>query len=817
MSKSVFWALLFLLILPYKGESQTITSTQTRLDQGWTFLQSDLGGIWEAVRIPQKGQPTSLPIWENVNLPHCFNATDAVNPDVNYYQGPGWYRKLLAINNPYKNGRTVLFFEGAGQKTEVFIGTKKVANHVGGYDEWSVDITDAIKEVQRDSFFTENYKEQIPLSIRCDNSRDLEMIPSDLSDFTIYGGLYRHVNLQYFPEEYFSSIKIDAGVLNNGKSGSLSVELIPASSFKSNPEVNVEIIDPRGKVILTSTLKNGEYKFQTELNKPELWSPKTPVLYAVRVKVVSGGEQQNMEDHFGFRSFEFEKKGPFYLNGERLLLKGTHRHEDFAGVGAALSDKQIRDEMIMIKEMGANFIRLGHYQQSRYVLQLCDSLGILVWEEIPWCRGGLGGEIYKEQATRMLTNMITQHYNHPSVIMWGLGNENDWPGDFKTFEEDCIRAFMKQLNNLAHQLDPGRVTTIRRCDFCKDIVDVYSPSIWAGWYSGRYVDYKRVSEYEKNQVDRFFHAEWGGDSHAGRYAEDVDSQWKDIQSGQRAVERDGDASFYGGPKRMSKDGDWSESYMAELFDWTLKEQLSMPWLTGSAFWTFKDFATPIRPENPIPYMNQKGVVQRDLTPKESYYVVQSYWAEKPMLHIFGHSWTIRWGEANEMKIVKVFSNCDRVELFVNGVSQGVKTRKPGEFPAAGLFWEVKLNEGENHLSAKSVGKGEQLQDEVSWNYQVGKWGKIDHFTLSEEKIDESNSMLKVAAVDANGKVCLDSRIQIEFEAIGEAHLLKDQGTVTGSSKIQMASGQAQIKLIKTGKTFQVAVKSTEVGCFFLNQ
>ena len=174
-----------------------------------------------------------------------------------------------------------------------------------------------------------------------------------------------------------------------------------------------------------------------------------------------------------------------------------------------------------MKELGANFIRLGHHQQSRMVLDLCDELGLLVWEEIPWCRGGLGGDRYKEQARRMLRNMIDQHRNHPSIIIWGLGNENDWPGDFEEFDKDKIRAFMIELNDLSHSWDPSRKTAIRRCDFCKDVVDVYSPSIWAGWYGGgRYTDYKSRSETEMKKVNHFLHMEWGGDSHAGRHSEE---------------------------------------------------------------------------------------------------------------------------------------------------------------------------------------------------------------------------------------------------------------------------------------------------------
>src|SRR5690606_18120751 len=217
----------------------------------------------------------------------------------------------------------------------------------------------------------------------------------------------------------------------------------------------------------------------------------------------------------------------------------------------------VRREMQMIKDMGANFIRLGHYQQSRTVLQLCDSLGILVWEEIPWCRGGLGGEKYKEQARRMLANMITQHYNHPSVILWGLGNENDWPGDFPAFDKQQIRAFMAELNGLAHRLDSSRKTTIRRCDFCKDIVDVYSPSIWAGWYRGLFTDYRQSSEEEMKKVKHFLHVEWGGDSHARRHAENPDKTLVGIVGGASTDERAGDASLFGGAARVSKDGDWS--------------------------------------------------------------------------------------------------------------------------------------------------------------------------------------------------------------------------------------------------------------------
>ncbi len=476
------------------------------------------------------------------------------------------------------------------------------------------------------------------------------------------------------------------------------------------------------------------------------------------------------------------------------MLRGTHRHEDHAGVAAAMTDDQILQEMTLMKEMGVNFIRLGHYQQSRKVLEACDSLGILVWEEIPWCRGGLGGEVYQLQGKRMLTNMIEQHYNHPSVIIWGLGNENDWPGDFTEFDQAKIRAYMSELNTLSHQLDPSRKTAIRRCDFCKDIVDVYSPSIWAGWYRGVYTDYKAASEEEMKKVKHFLHVEWGGDSHARRHAEDPDRALAKIKGDGTTDERAGDASLIGGAARVSKDGDWSESYICNLIDWHLKEQETMPWLTGTAYWPFKDFSTPVRPDNPVPYVNQKGVVERDFTKKESYYVFQSYWTEKPMLHIYGHSWPVRWGEKDESKMIKVYSNAKEVELFVNGKSQGLKKRNSQDFPAAGLRWMVKLNEGSNQIKAVAKNGREILVDEIEQQYQTKKWGKPAKLLV--EKIATEGDMITVQAqiVDNTNTPCLDAKDWIYFGSTGDGQLIVDQGTSTGSKKVQAYNGRALIKL-----------------------
>ncbi|WP_088160964.1 glycoside hydrolase family 2 TIM barrel-domain containing protein [Sphingobacterium sp. G1-14] len=782
------------------GVAQLHAQEVKRIDQGWDFLKSDLGGIWEAVRPVGAGNPESVPLWEQINLPHCYNALDAVDPAINYYQGPSWYRKSLEIDNPYLNGHTLLHFEGAGQKTAVYIHTNKVGEHVGGYDEWTVDITDAVEKFKKTAAFKKQFKGKIPLSIRVDNSRDLEMIPSDLSDFNVYGGIYRHLNLKYVPQTALERVFVEASVGADGKQGVVNVRgrLMPFSA-QTNFEVETQLYDPAGKIVQTQQPQVNRGTLNLEfgqflVKKPQLWSPDQPALYRLVTTIKSNGQVFKEESVFGFRHVAFKEKGPFLLNGKRLLLRGTHRHEDHAGVAAAMTDDQILQEMTLMKEMGVNFIRLGHYQQSRKVLEACDSLGILVWEEIPWCRGGLGGEVYQLQGKRMLTHMIEQHYNHPSVIIWGLGNENDWPGDFTEFDQAKIRAYMSELNDLAHQLDPSRKTAIRRCDFCKDIVDVYSPSIWAGWYRGVYTDYKTASEEEMKKVKHFLHVEWGGDSHARRHAEDPDRALAKIKGDGTTDERAGDASLIGGAARVSKDGDWSESYICNLIDWHLKEQETMPWLTGTAYWPFKDFSTPVRPDNPVPYVNQKGVVERDFTKKESYYVFQSYWTAKPMLHIYGHTWPIRWGEKEESKMIKVYSNASEVELFVNGESQGLKKRNSQDFPAAGLRWMVKLNEGNNQIKAVAKNGREILVDEIEQQYQTKKWGKPAKLLVEQIAAEGEVITVQAQIVDDTNTPCLDAKDWIYFGSTGDGQLIVDQGTSTGSKKVQAYNGRALIKL-----------------------
>lgn len=781
--------------------AQTISDHSTRLVDGWWYADQDIGGVWEAIRFVEK--ENTLPRFTAVDMPHCFNEYDAVDPDGVYYEGAGWYTSDFSINNPYDNGRTLLLFEGAGQKSEVYVGDKLAGNHIGGYDEWVVDITDYIPQALENQHIQSKYNGRIPISVRCDNSRDLEMIPSDLSDFNIYGGLYRYLNLIYLPANYISQVHIVADVVGR-RSGSVNISL---QSEGDQPfDAEIEVCDPNSEVVYSSTISDiqsgSEYNF--DLKSIVRWSTDSPQLYSLTIK---SSEGQIYRDNFGFREFKFEEHGPFYLNGERLLLRGTHRHEDFAGVGAAMSEDMIRAEMEIMKEMGVNFIRLGHYQQSRIVLNLCDSLGILVWEEIPWCRGGLGGDTYKSQAGSALTNMINQHYNHPSVIIWGLGNENDWPGDFEEFDESKIQEFMSELNDLSHELDNSRKTAIRRCEFCKDIIDVYSPTLWAGWYKNKFTLYKEFSKSSVDDVNHFLHVEYGGSSHANRHYEDHDKYLESICT-EQGINADSKA-------RVTKDGIWSETYICNLFDWHLKEQLTMPWLTGAAQWAFKDFSTPVRPENPLPYMNQKGVVQRDLTKKESFYIFQSYWTESPMAHIYGHTWQVRWGEEGESKLVKVYSNCDKAELFVNGVSQGVKERDPQNYPAAGLRWNTQFKSGENQLRVVAHKGKEEVIDQIDFIYQTERYGAPTNLKLEEVAREGDIVTVEAKIYDEKGVFCPDATNFIEFGCAGAAELIDNLGTITGSRKLQLYNGRAVISIKMKGDKAVASVTSDGIDSAFV--
>ena len=543
---------------------------------------------------------------------------------------------------------------------------------------------------------------------------------------------------------------------------------------------------------------------------PHLWSPSTPALYQCTLTLRSKHGEQASTQRFGLRHIEFQEHGPFLLNGEKLFLRGTQRHEDHAGYAAAVPDDITRQELHMIREMGANFIRLAHYPQAELVLDLCDELGLIVWEELPWCRAGSGNDTMRSNTRYLLQLMIEQHHNHPSIVFWSLGNEEDWPDIYPGDGKVSVRQFMQQLHDLAHSLDPSRFTSFRRCALAMDIPDVYSPSIWMGWYNGRYQEYQQTLEQYRSKIRHLLHMEWGADSHARRHAEEP---YGEAYAPFIATTGSNPEAISKLP--IAKYGDWSETYACDLFDWYLKSQETLLWFAGSAQWIFKDFSTPERPENPIPRVNQKGLVERDLTKKEGYFVFQSYWAEQPMVHIYGHSWPIRWGKLHQPRLVRVYSNCDSVELFLNGNSCGTKIRNSQDFPCAGLRWSISFARGANVL--RVVGKKDEstVSDEIQFTYQTDQWEAPAGLQLRE--VSRSSARVKVEArlVDQNGILCLDARNRVRFTLAGAGTLNDNLGTSTGSRLVELHNGCVQISLTPGLQSSVVGVESEGLPAAFL--
>lgn len=766
---------------------------------GWDFFEGSLAGPWEVWRLKAIE-------WQSVQLPHCFNHYDACDPDRPLYRGQGWYRTKLKIANPYPKGRTLLHFAGAGQRTTLFAGSTMVGQNIGGYNQFVVDITQAEKTSDG----------ELQFAVLCDNSRDLQSIPSDLSDFNLYGGLYRPVTLVYLPAIAIEMMHIHSEVAPGQPAQcSIAVQLYNPGSFADQLEFEIEVIGPDGAKVYSKVLELSPWNESSELAHfsvahPHLWSPSSPSLYRCRLTVKSKYGEHSCTEKFGLRKVEFVEHGAFLLNGEKLFLRGTQRHEDHAGYAAAVPEEVTRRELQMVREMGANFIRLAHYQQDELVLDVCDELGLIVWEELPWCRSGVGDEQMRSMTRRLLRTMIDQHFNHPSIVFWGLGNEEDWPDMYPGDGKETIRSLMQQLQDIAHTQDPSRFTSFRRCDPAKDIPDVYSPSIWAGWYSGEYRQYQQMLEQHHGTVPHLLHMEWGADSHARRHAEEPYGE--------------AEASFLspvpatqGSPTLpIAKNGDWSETYACDLFDWYLKTQETLPWLAGSAQWIFKDFSTPDRPENPVPRVNQKGLVERDLIRKEGYFVFQSYWSQNPMVRIYGHSWPVRWGSAGEQRLVRVYSNCDSVELFLNEKSYGVRRRDSQDFPCAGLRWSVAFREGRNTLRAVARKGSSSIADEIQFTYQTAAWGKPVSLKLAE--ISRTTAMVTIEAklFDRSGVLCLNARNRVRFGLTGGGKLNDNLGTSTGSRVIELYNGRAGISLFLGSQPSVVSVSSEGLPEAFLH-
>ena len=765
----------------YLNERQAGTGSNERnminLDKNWYYLEAGIEKIEQLPLSPVK--------WIRVDLPHTWNQWDATDITPGYRRDAGWYQKDVFIPVFSKaSGRIILYFECANISATVYVNQKTAGSHTGGYVGFDIDITDLLRFGQDNSIL-----------VRVDNSYDPYIIPSQKSDFFIYGGLTRDVWLKIVPSAHIERIAIKTPSVSAEEAVTTAEIALSGITNEAQYTIDAVISDPSGKKIAVSQVpvsqKNTSVTFDTVKN-PVLWSPDHPNLNTVSVRLLQNDSVvDRLEERFGYRWFEFREHGPFFLNGKRLLLRGTHRHEDYAGYGAAMPDTLHRWDMKMIREMGANFVRLAHYPQDPEIYKACDELGILVWDELPWCRGGVGPAAWQDNTKNLLREMIRQNMNHPSIIIWSLGNEVYWLPDFPGGGNiDSLRSFLSSLNEIAHRMDPGRVTAIRKFYEGADIVDLFSPSIWAGWYSGVYTNYEKAIREAKDKYKHFFHAEYGGSSHIGRHVENpVDGKgiinpegWEEAVNQVRV-------------KNIAQNGDWSENYIVDLFDWHLHVSENLDWFTGNAQWAFKDFGTPLRPENAIPYVNQKGLTDRAGNPKDSYYVFKSYWTNDPVFcYIESHTWTDRTGPSVTPREVCVYSNADAVELQVNGSSLGRLNRDRKTFPAQGLHWPVMFKEGTNTLIATGFsGNAPAASDTLRVSYAYKKNGKPENIELQANRMASGNYLIEAIVRDADGNRCLDYQDRVYFSSDGPGHLLTNWGTPTRSQIIECANGRAAIE------------------------
>jgi beta-galactosidase len=756
-----------------------------RINENWSYLEDNVASV--------ERLSTSTEQWQQIDLPHTWNKFDAVDQIPGYRRSASWYKKELFIPDSKSDRRYLLEFEGVNIKSDVYVNGFRAGGHIGGYLGFSVDMTSFLKKGQSNIIL-----------VRADNSYDPDVIPSQKSDFYIYGGITRDVWLKIVPAQFIERVLVKTPNVSK-KSAETTVDVILENkgSMPTDGEIIVALNDRSGKEIARKSEKVSLKEGQTILSivmppikNPSLWSPADPALYTVTVTLRDGMNVLDVvTDRCGYRWFEFKDHGPFYLNGERLLLRGTHRHEDYAGLANAIPDSLQRKDMMMIKEMGANFVRLAHYPQDPEVYRACDELGILVWDELPWCRGGTGGEAWKSNTKRLLKEQIVQNFNHPSIIIHSLGNEFSWLPDVPGGDQiDSLRSMVKQLNTIAHELDPWRVTATRKFTEGADLVDLVSPSMWPGWYSGVYATFENAIADARKNFARFFHAEYGGDSHLGRHTESpftgegmtVSGGWEENIKPQKI-------------KNISQMSDWSENYIVNLFDWYLHISEQTEWLSGNAQWAFKDFPTPLRPENPIPYINEKGLVDRAGKPKDAYYVFKSYWTTSPQFcYIESHTWTERSGPAGLKREVKVFSNCSEVELSLNGTPQGRHIRDIKKFPACGLNWQIDFPSGKNTVLAVGYSQGKAIaSDSIMVQYTNRKSGEADHIELVSETQPKGTILVTATAVDLSGQRCLEYNKRLYFSSDGGGELLINYGTSTRSSVIEMANGKAQIEFKPT--------------------
>ena len=607
------------------------------LNEGWSFIK-DTNVV-----------PTVIDSsWEVLNLPHTWNNVDGQDGGNDYFRGTCCYVKKIN-RNELKGNRHYLEINGANSSSDVYLNSKHLAHHDGGYSTYRVDLTNELLD--------ENL-----LVILVDNSAN-DFVYPQMADFTFYGGLYRDVNLisvdnVHFDLEYYGGKGITITPKIEGKDA--LVEVVGYVKGLTNEIVKYVIKDAKGNII---ACQNGPTATIT-IENVHLWhGRKDPYLYTLEASILNGEEVlDNLSIRFGCRTFEIDPERGFILNGEEYPLRGVSRHQDRWGFGNALLKEHHEEDMELIKEVGATTIRLAHYQHDQYFYDLCDEAGMVIWAEIPYISRHLPKG--RENTINQMKELVTQNYNHTSIVVWGLSNEITMGGA----DDPDLLENHRILNDLCHEMDKTRLTTIACVSMCKidseycHIPDVLSYNHYFGWYGG----------------DTSMNGPWFDNFHAKYPNRAIGVS----EYGCEALNWHSSTPFQ---------GDYTEEYQSFYHEELIKQLFTRKYLWATHVWNMFDFGADARAEGGENGQNHKGLVTFDRKyKKDSFYAYKAWLSNEPFVHLCSKRYIDR---VEDVTKVTVYSNQPEVELFVNGVSVGKKA-EPNHF----FYFEVP-NVGESKLVA----------------------------------------------------------------------------------------------------------------------
>ena len=564
--------------------------------------------------------------WEKVTLPHTWNNLDGQDGGNDYYRGKCTYRKTILKKDLPLGEEHYLEINGANLSSVVYLNGEKLKSHDGGYSTYRVRLKDL--------------RDENILEVTVDNSPSDRVYPQT-ADFTFYGGLYRDVRLISLPSSHFSLENLGTPGIKATPDvkGTLDVEVEVDGDYDS---ILYTLLDREGRVVAEENSR--ETKVTLSVPSPHLWNGrKDPYLYYIKAELLKGEERlDEVGSEIGFRSFRIDPERGFILNGEEYPLRGVSRHQDRKDKGNAISKEDHEEDMALIMEVGANTIRLAHYQHDQYFYHLCDKNGIVVWAEIPYISQHMSQG--RENTISQMKELITQNYNHPSIVVWGLSNEITM-GDPK--DPDMLENH-RILNDLCHTMDKTRLTTsamLTVCGIDEEIVhisDVVSYNHYFGWYGG-----------EVSMNGPWF------DAFHKKYPN------KPIGCSEYGCE----ALNWHTSRPMQ--GDYTEEYQAYYHEEMIKQFFSRKYLWATHVWNMFDFGADARAEGGENGQNHKGLVTIDRKyKKDAFYAYKAWLSEEKFIHIASKRYVDR---TEDITNVTVYSNLPEITLFLNGEKFETKT------------------------------------------------------------------------------------------------------------------------------------------------